>query len=77
MHIRVRAEPGAKRYNIKKESDTVYRISVKEPAEHNLANDRIKEMLAIELGVTAGKIRMITGHRSPNKMFDVQLATKT
>lgn len=75
MYVKVHAIPDAKKEIIEKENDTIYQISVKEPAERNLANGRIRELLCAEFGLERGKVRMISGHRSPNKIFSVDLST--
>jgi uncharacterized protein YggU (UPF0235/DUF167 family) len=73
MYIKVKAKPDTRKDSIKKESDNVYQISVKEPAEQNQANEKIRAMLAMEFGVTKRQVRLITGHRSLRKTFDVLL----
>ena len=72
MYIRVNATPGAKKETVTKTSPDRYTISVREPAERNLANGRIREVLAKELGVPPAKIKIISGHRSPHKIFAIQ-----
>lgn len=72
MYIRVHAIPGTKKERVTRESDTEFYISVKEPAEHNLANRRITEILARELGVPAVQVRMLTGHHSRSKLYSVE-----
>lgn len=71
MYIRVHALPDAKRESIAKESDGVYQVSVREPAERNLANSRIQELVAAELGVPAKAVRLISGHHGPTKLFSI------
>lgn len=71
MYVKVHVTPKAKKEKVLKESDTVYRIMVKEPAEQNLANRRTRELLANELGIQKGKLRLISGHRSPVKVFSI------
>ena len=71
MYVRVAVIPGAKKEKVTRESDTRFEMQVKEPAERNLANRRVKTLLAEHLNVQEGKIRLVTGHRSPVKMFDV------
>ena len=73
MYIKVHAIPGSKKELVQKENETTYRIRVKEPAERNLANQRIRELLCLEFGLDRGKVRMISGHRSGSKIFDVEL----
>lgn len=72
MYVRVEAKAGAKRESVLQTDDKTYSISVKEPAVHNLANTRIKELLAEHLLVPVKRLRMISGHRSPRKIFTVE-----
>ena len=71
MYVRVHAVPGAKKERVTKESETVFYIAVKEPAEQNLANKRIREIVAQECGVSTTQVKMLTGHRSCSKMYSV------
>lgn len=71
MYIRVRVTPGARKERVTKEEDGTFYIMVKEPAEQNRANARIKEILARELSVSMSNIRLLTGHRSSSKMYVV------
>lgn len=75
MYVKVYAKPDCRKEKIKKESSTVYRIEVKEPAERNLANERLREILAGQFGVGKGAVKLVTGHRSPQKLFAVVLQT--
>ncbi len=72
MYIKVRVTAGAKREAVTKVSKSSYKISVREPAERNLANTRVIELVAIELHVLANKVRIINGHQSPSKMLSIQ-----
>jgi hypothetical protein len=72
MYIRVHAFPGARKERVVRDDEGVYTIAVKEPAERNMANTRIREILANELGVPLQEVRILTGHRSPSKLFVVQ-----
>jgi uncharacterized protein YggU (UPF0235/DUF167 family) len=71
MYIRVNAVAGAKKESVQKIADNRYEISVREPAERNLANARIRTLLARELGVVESSARLISGHQSPHKIFSV------
>jgi len=73
MYVRVRVTPGAKKEVVEKLDDLRYQMTVKEPAVNNLANTRVKELLCDVYRVESGKVRLIAGHRSPNKIFDVEL----
>jgi uncharacterized protein YggU (UPF0235/DUF167 family) len=71
MYIRVHATPGARKERVMRERDTVFYIAVKEPAERNLANKRIREILASELDVSLSSVKLLTGHQSSSKMYSV------
>ncbi len=71
MYIKVHALPSAKKERITKKTETLYYISVKEPAERNMANARIREILASEFAVPAGHVKLLTGHHSCGKMYSI------
>lgn len=73
MFVHVRAIAGAKKESVTKVSDTEFQIQVREPAERNLANRRIIELLALTLGIVPRQIRMLAGHRSSSKMFSIEM----
>jgi uncharacterized protein YggU (UPF0235/DUF167 family) len=54
-----------------REKEEVLLISVKEPAERNLANTRVREIIAARLGVLLGKVRIFTGHHSRSKIVSI------
>ena len=72
MYIRVKVAPGAKKEQVERTADNEFEISVKEPAERNLANKRVQELIARELSVDVKKVRIISGHHSPRKIFSVE-----
>ncbi len=71
MYIRVNATPGAKKEQISKVGDVRYEISVREKAEQNMANTRIREIVAELYSVPVKQVKMISGHRSPHKIFSI------
>lgn len=71
VYVRVEVVPGAKKERFKMINETQYEVAVREPAARNLANTRVKELLCRHFGVTQGQVRLLTGHRSPRKIFDV------
>ncbi len=71
MYIRVRVKAGSRKEKISKISDTEYHMTVREPAERNLANGRIRELLADAYDIRLQDVRIVTGHHSPTKIFDV------
>lgn len=71
MYIRVRVKAGVRKEKITKTGETEWQMAVREPAERNLANARIKEILAQEYDVRVQDVRIVTGHHSPVKILDV------
>ena len=70
MYLKVFVTPGAKREKITEKGDALL-ISVREPAERNLANTRVREIVAARAGKAVGKVRILTGHRSRAKMISI------
>ncbi len=71
MYIRVAVYPAAKREEIKVVGPDRYEIKVKEPAERNLANRRVKFLLADKYGIPEGLVRLVSGHQNSRKIFAV------
>lgn len=72
MFIKVFVTPGAKREKVEKKGDT-FTISVREPAQGNRANLRVREIIASQLKKPLGSVRILTGHRSRVKMISVTI----
>jgi len=72
MYIRVRAVPSSKKESIKDIGDDTFKVCVREPAERNLANRRIIEVIAERFGVAVEKVRLVSGARSRSKILDVE-----
>jgi uncharacterized protein YggU (UPF0235/DUF167 family) len=73
MYIKVRVTSCAKKENFEQISKDHFKILVKEKAERNMANDRVRYLLAGYFSVSLGKIRLISGHHSPGKIFSVDI----
>lgn len=71
MYVRVHVTSGAKRERVTKHSETEFDILVREPRERNLANRRVTSIIATLYGVPVRAVRLIAGHRSPTKLFDI------
>lgn len=71
MYISVRVVAGAKEERVEALPKGRLKIWVKAPAERNLANKRVHELVALHLQVPRAKVRLISGHTSPSKMFSV------
>ncbi|MEZ4104506.1 MAG: DUF167 domain-containing protein [Candidatus Paceibacterota bacterium] len=72
MYIKVKVIPKAKKETVKEIRNNVYEVSVKEPAERNLANNRIRELLAGIYKVNEKAVRIVSGHHSGNKIFNIE-----
>lgn len=73
MYVHVQAVPKSQKERVTKVSESKLYIEVKEPRERNLANKRIREILAQEFQVSLAQVVMLTGHRSSSKMYIVEL----
>ncbi len=72
MYIKVKVTPGAKRELLEALSKDSFAIAVRELARQNLANRRVLLLLARYFKVLPGKVRLVSGHRSPGKIFNVE-----
>lgn len=73
MYIKVKVQACAKKEIVTKKSDNAYHISVKEPAERNLANARVREIVASIYKVNMKSVRIISGHQSPSKILSLNI----
>ena len=71
MYIRVRVAAGAKKESFGQVSEDSFLASVKDPAEQNLANRRVLELVAAHFGINAKQVRIISGHHSPGKILSI------
>lgn len=70
MFIKVLVTPSAKKEKVEKKGETLL-ISVREPATRNLANTRVREIIAKWQGAPLAKVRILTGHHSRVKMISI------
>lgn len=73
MYIKVKVQVGSKKEKIEKKSEDRYVVSVREPAERNLANTRVREIFAILFEINIKSIRIISGHQSSSKILSVNI----
>lgn len=71
QRVRVKVAAGARKESIKKRGEHVFEISVKEKAQLNAANDRVRTLVAMYYKVPVKAVRFVTGLRSPTKTFSV------
>lgn len=71
-YIHAKVTAGAKKEFLKQKSEDHFEISVREKAEHNLANKRVLELVSLHFKIPVSKVRIINGHRSPSKLLVVE-----
>jgi uncharacterized protein YggU (UPF0235/DUF167 family) len=69
--VKVKVVAGAKKERLEEEKEGVFTIAVRERAERNEANTRVRELVAEYFAVPVGKVKMVAGHRSPTKWFEI------
>ena len=70
--IQVKVFAGAKKEKVENDGDK-WTIYVREPAQNNLANMRIRELIATAFNIPRGSVRIRTGHKSPKKTLTIML----
>lgn len=70
MYIKVFVTPGARRERVEDVEEDLH-ISVKEPAQGNHANVRVREIVAERFDVPFNKVQILSGHRSRGKLLVV------
>ncbi len=73
MQVKVKVKTGVRKESMSVVNDSVFTIAIKEPAEENMANRRVKALLAEYFEVEPSKIRLIAGHHAPNKTYTVNV----
>ncbi len=71
MYLRVEVLPGSRKEEVTEGKNGSLILKVKEPAEQNRANDRVRELVAERLMLPVGKVRILTGHHSRTKMLTI------
>lgn len=73
MYIKIKVITCAKKEEIKQKRSDSYIISVCQKAERNLANIRVKELMALIYKVPISRIRIISGHHQTNKIISIDI----
>jgi uncharacterized protein YggU (UPF0235/DUF167 family) len=69
--VKVRVVADATKEKVTKDAKGEFHIEVREPAAHNQANIRAREIIAAAFCTTVGKVRIVSGHRSPTKVMSI------
>ncbi|MFC1935171.1 DUF167 domain-containing protein [Chloroflexota bacterium] len=70
--INLHVQPGARRNEVVGLAVGVLRVRVTAPAQGGKANKALVELLADLLGVSRGRIRILRGHTSRDKVISVE-----
>lgn len=70
-YVKVLVTAGAKRESVL-EKGAALQVAVKEPAQGNHANTRVRELVAARYGVPLAAVRIVSGHHSRSKMLSVR-----
>ena len=70
VDVRVIVEAGARREKLIDRAGKLH-VSVRERAERNEANTRVRGLLAAHFNVSIEAVRLRTGHRSRKKLFSI------
>ncbi len=68
-HIKVKVKAGAKKEKFTVRAIDKFDIEVKEEAQNNMANARVRALMAKHLEVPLSFIRIVSGHHSPSKII--------
>ena len=71
MHIKVKVKTGARRERLVEIVPGTFEADVKEKAERNAANEGAIALVANHFGVPKKSVRIVSGHRRPNKTLRV------
>jgi uncharacterized protein YggU (UPF0235/DUF167 family) len=71
MYLKLKVIPDSRSEKIEKKSENEWRIWVKVPAENNVANIRVLEIVRQEYPNQS--VRIVSGHHSPSKILSIGL----
>jgi uncharacterized protein YggU (UPF0235/DUF167 family) len=69
MYISVRVIAGAKQEEVRTLAKGRLAVSVKQPARQNLANKRVRELVALHFKLPLAKVQLVSGAHTPAKLF--------
>lgn len=71
MYVKVTVLAGSKKEYLKQVGDKRLEVAIKAKAKQNLANRAVITKLAEFYNISPSQIRLINGHHTPRKMFDI------
>ena len=72
MFIKIKVFPDQKKEAFSVVGDNRFEARVRVPAERNLANTRVIELVAEHFGISTKQVRIISGHHHPSKILSVE-----
>lgn len=73
MYIRVVVYPEAKKEKVKEVGENWFEIHIKVPARKNLANQKVRELIASRYKVSEKQVKIISGHHHSRKVLSVMV----
>ncbi len=71
MRIIVRVIPRARKREIKKQSDGIYKIKVVSPPVDGKANKEVIDIVAKEFGIKTSKVCILRGEKTREKLIEI------
>ena len=71
MKIFIKAKSNAKEEKVEKIDEQNYIVFVKEPPVQGKANNAIRNALAVYFKIGSSCIKIVSGHRSRNKIIEI------
>ena len=72
VRINLRVQPGARRNEVVGMVEEVLRVRVTSPAQRGEANRTLVQLLADKLGVPRGRIHIVRGYASRDKVIAIE-----
>jgi uncharacterized protein (TIGR00251 family) len=70
VKIKVKVKPNSRTEELRREGDS-FIAEVKEPPKEGKANQAVIKLLAQHFGIPQSQVRILSGFRSRNKVFEV------
>ena len=71
MKIKILAKPAARENKVEEVGENEFKVSVTEPPVQGRANHAIIELLAEHFGVAKSDVKLISGFKSRQKIFEI------
>ncbi len=69
--VNVKVFPSSKKEKVIHHTDGTFEIYVREPAQRNMANTRVRECIRKHFGVPKERVIIKTGHRARKKVLTI------